>query len=90
MNPNDPIKIAEEVVRLMDNEANKYARPVFKRYPLVFSFLTIFSAAAILHGFELWADRIEIFREKPIVLIALGVLGLLITGTLYKFLRKNR
>lgn len=90
MNPNDPIKIAEEVVRLMDHEANKYARPVFKRYPLVFSFLTIFSAAAILHGFELWADRITLFREKPLVLIALGVLGLLITGTLYKFLRKNR
>lgn len=90
MNPNDPIKIAEEVVRLMDAKAGKYARPVFKRYPFLFSFLTVFSAAAILHGFELWAGKVALFRENPLVLIALGVVGLIITGTLYKFLKKNR
>ena len=89
MNDNDPIKIAEEVVRATDREAGRYAKPVLKRYPFLFSFLTIFSAAAIMYGFELWAGSVRTFREHPSILLILGIVGLIITGSLYKFLKQR-
>jgi len=90
MNTNDPIKKAEEIVREVHDSAGKYTQPVLRRYPLLFSFLILFSAAAILHGFELWSDHFSLVKEHPAYLILVGVIALFITGTLYKFLGKNK
>jgi hypothetical protein len=85
----DPIKRIEDMVRDMHDGAGKYTQPVLKRYPLLFAFLLTFSFAAILHGFELWADQIEIFEKYPSILISIGIVALFLTGTLYKVLRKG-
>lgn len=85
----DPIKQVEKIVKNLHDGAGKYTKPVLSRYPLLFGFLVIFSVAAILHGFELWADQIEFFKEHPGVLILIGVLMLVFTGSLYKELERR-
>ena len=86
----DPIQEIEEVVREVHDNASRYTQPVFMRYPLLFAFLIVFSAAAILDGFQLFTDQIPLFKEHPIILIALGVLVLLLTGKLYESLEKMK
>lgn len=87
---NDPIQKAEQFIRDGHREVEKYTKPVLKRYPLLFSFLLVFSVTAILHGFEMWADQIGLFEEHPFYLMLIGIVALFFTGTLYKSLEKMR
>lgn len=86
---NDPIQEVEKVVREAHDSAGKLTRPAARRYPLLFATLLTISFVAILHGFELLADKYEILRESPVVLIAGGFLVLFITGRLYHFLQNQ-
>jgi hypothetical protein len=85
----DPIQDLEKMVRQLQDKAGTYTKPVLQRYPLLFAFLLTFSVAAILHGFELATDEMEIFHTHPTLLILLGIIALLLTGTLYKILEKT-
>lgn len=85
----DPIEHVEKVTKEVHENIGKYTKPVLRRYPLLFSFLVVFSVAAILHGFELFADQINLFTDHPIVLIIIGAAALFLTGTLYKALQNN-
>ena len=85
----DPIQHAEEITKEVHENLGKYTQPVLRRYPLLFSFLIVFSVAAILHGFELFADQINLFNEHPLVLIFIGIVALFFTGTLYKSLQNH-
>jgi hypothetical protein len=85
----DPIQHVERVVREIHDKSGEYARPILSRYPLTFSFLIVFSFAAILHGFELVSDQIEIFHTHPTLLIGIGIVVLLFTGMLYKSLERK-
>lgn len=84
----DPIQEIEEVVKEVHDSAGKYARPVFRRYPLLFSFLIVFSASAILEGFRIFVEENPLFYRHPIFLMVLGILVLLFTGKLYHSLEK--
>lgn len=86
----DPIQQVESLVKEVHNTAGKYTQPVLRRYPLLFAFLIVFSAAAILDGFRLYTDEIPLFKEHPTVLIGVGVLALLLTGKLYKSLENMK
>ncbi|MDP1624928.1 MAG: hypothetical protein Q8L64_04120 [bacterium] len=86
MTPKDPIQRIEKIIKDTHDKAGVYTEPVLKRYPLLFAFLVIFSVAAILHGFELWSNQIQLFTEHPITLIGIGVILLVLTGQLYKSL----
>ena len=79
---------ASKIVRDVHDTAGKHMKPVFRRYPLTFLFLLTFSVVAILHGFEIWADQVTFFDRHPFALIGIGVVALLLTGTLYKTLDK--
>ena len=83
----DPIQDFERTTKNIHDNIGKYTKPVLRRYPLTFSFLIVFSIAAILHGFEIFTDQISFFKEHPTILIFIGVLTLFFTGTLYKSLR---
>lgn len=85
----DPIQQAERVIKGVHDSAGKYTQPVLKRYPLLFAFLIIFSVAAIMHGFGDIISRIKYFDNHPATLMALGILALLLTGRLYKWLEKS-
>jgi hypothetical protein len=80
----DPIKQVENIVNKVQEYAGSHTRPVLARYPLLFAFLITFSVASILHGFELFTDSFSLFREHPTILLGIGVLALILTGTLYK------
>ena len=86
----DPILEIERIIKGLHDEAGKYTKPVLKRYPLLFAFLLTFSFAAVLHGFDLMTDEIQIFHDKPWLLIAIGAVCLLLTGTLYKLLENDK
>ncbi len=86
----DPFKRAEQVVLDVHEEVGRYTKPALSRYPILFAFLTIFSFAAILHGFERVMDGIPFVYEHPFVLLLGGVVVLLLTGSLYKVLEKAR
>jgi len=86
----DPIQEIEEAVKEVHDNAGRYTQPVLERYPLLFAFLIVFSAAATLDGFKLFADDIPLFREHPTILMGLGILLLLFTGKLYQSLEKMK
>jgi hypothetical protein len=90
MNTHDPIAKIEQIAKEAHTEAGKYTQPVLRRYPLMFAFLSAFSLAAILHGFGMVVDQVDIFKNHPSLLIALGAVTLFFTGTLYKSLEKMR
>ena len=85
----DPLARIEEMIRDIHDRAGRRTQPVLRRYPLLFAFLLTFSLAAILHGFDLLADRAGIFEAHPVWLILIGVGALVLTGTLYKSLDKG-
>jgi hypothetical protein len=88
MNKKDPLQEAEAIVKEIHDSAGKYTKPVLRRYPLLFAFLVTFSVAAILDGFGLLVEQIELFERHPSSLIISGSFLLLLTGTLYKALDK--
>jgi hypothetical protein len=48
-----------------------------------------FSIAAFFDGVDEFLNQFNFFKEFPLVLMALGVLGLFLTGSLYKRLGKD-
>ncbi len=86
----DPIHHIENVLKNTHDSTSKYTQPVLRRYPLLFAFTFTFSVAAVLHGFELWADQIEFFHTHPFALIWIGIVALFLTGTLYKALGNEK
>lgn len=84
----DPLVHAEQIIKNVHDAAGKRTQPVLRRYPLLFAFLIVFSASAILDGFKLLIGEVEIFKTHPGYLLLIGIFSLLLTGTLYKALDK--
>ncbi len=59
-------------------------RSVFERYPIVFSLLTTFGLVATFLGFELLLIQTPFLYERPLLVLMLGIVTLVLTGTLYK------
>lgn len=59
-------------------------RSVFERFPVLFLMLVTFGVTATFLGLEQFLLRIAFFMDHPLRLLSLGVLTLLLTGTLYK------
>ena len=90
MNNHDPLQRIESMVRDLHDKAGKHTQPVLRRYPLLFAFLLVFSIAAIIHGFDLTVDRYELFDRYPVALMVIGIVTLVLTGTLYESLKKMK
>lgn len=54
------------------------------RFPLLFGLLITFGFVSTLYGFEKLIDRNELLTNNPWILLGIGVLTLLVTGTAYK------
>lgn len=89
MENKDPLQKVEQIVKSVHDNTSKYTSPVLHKYPLLFAFLVIFSAVAIMNGFNTLVDNITYFNENPVVLILIGVTILALTGKLYKWLEKT-
>ena len=84
----DPIEQVEKIVKNINDGAAKYTKPVFAHYPLIFAFLITFGATCIIEGLRFFFEEFKFFKENPSVLILIGLLILILTGSLYKKLAK--
>lgn len=85
---NDPLRHIESLAESTNASMNNRSRTVFRRYPLTFTLLTLLGATALHEGVKGIIDSIHIFEGHPFYLILIGLVVLIITGTLYKKLDK--
>ena len=79
----DPHKI-KAVPAPVINKLVEKRESVFSRFPLLFTILGTFGVVATFYGFEHLIDRVSFFANNPFILLCVGLLTLLATGTLYK------
>jgi hypothetical protein len=74
-------EVAEEQVvgRLSHGRQN-----AFQRFPLLFTLLAAFGVVATTDGFQRLMSKIPIMANNPYITLIIGLVALLITGTLYK------
>lgn len=84
-----------DVLRQIENLSNRInsimasmARPFFKRYPLTFMIFIFVGVVALSEGMKEILSGIDFFDGHPWRLLLTGVIILIITGTLYKKLKK--
>jgi hypothetical protein len=56
----------------------------FHRFPLLFTLMATFGLVATLYGFERLIDEVEFLNDNAFILLGVGLITLIITGTLYK------
>lgn len=61
---------------------------MFSKYPLTFALLGTLGIAAVIHGFEGVVDKTPVLADRPVLVLSIGLLVLLSTGTLYRYLRR--
>lgn len=78
-----PQTLKEKEAAVINKIAEK-RQNVFSRFPLLFTLLGAFGLVATFYGFERLIDRVELLAENPVILLAVGISILILTGTLYK------
>jgi hypothetical protein len=86
----DPLKQAEDVLKGIHTETRRQFRPLYRKYPTLFLLLITFSVAAIFHGLDVFMSQFAFFNSNPLLLVLAGIIGLFITGSLYKRLGRDR
>jgi len=79
----DPNKLKDAPAPVINKLVEK-RESVFSRFPLLFTLLGTFGVVATFYGFEHFIDRIDVLADHPSLLLAVGILTLIVTGTLYK------
>lgn len=74
------IELEEHVVRKLTEERNT----AVAKFPLLFTLLTAFGIVATFYGFEHLIDQSTLLSENPLILLAVGIGTLVLTGALYK------
>ena len=65
-------------------KAKHFRDSAFARFPLIFVLMSTFGLVATLYGFEKVIDQITFFADHPVAILTVGIVILIITGTLYK------
>ena len=85
----DLIENIEGKVKDINNKIGRKNESALKKYPVMFSLLTMFSLVCILHGFELIFAKINFVQNQPWVLLLIGLVILIGTGRIYRVFNKN-
>jgi len=85
----DLLKKVEDLTARLNQIFGKKGRYVFGRYPLTFALLIVFGVVMVTEGVKELLREIEFFKNKPFTMLLIGLLILVITGTLYKKLNKG-
>lgn len=56
----------------------------FTRFPILFVLISSYGLVATFYGFEKVIDQIAFFERHPLMILALGIITLILTGSLYK------
>ena len=90
MEQKDFLEQGEKVIHELHEATRRRLHPAHRKYPFLFLFLITFSVVALIHGFDRVLDRVDFFESNPQVLIVIGLMGLFLTGSLYKRLGKDK
>lgn len=80
----NPLDHVEGMTRRANDYMGKQSRSVLGRYPVLFSLLTAFGVVSILHGFDSFIEYMPFLADRPLLVFFLGIIILVVTGTLYK------
>ena len=78
--PHTIAETEEQIAREFIRERNI----IISKFPLPFALLGAFGLVATFYGFEHLIDSVPFLVENPLLLLALGILSLAITGKFYK------
>ena len=76
----------QRIEEQLHNATTPVRERVLRRFPVVFVLLTAFGVAAVFYGFERIIAEIGFLNDRPWLILSVGVVILLTTGTLYKVL----
>lgn len=85
----DPLQELEQTAKSINKTVEKNNRNAFKKYPLTFSFLSIVGFASVIYGIEHTLEKIPIAREYPWIVLIIGLVILITTGTIYKWFQNK-
>jgi hypothetical protein len=84
----DLLKKVEDLTAKLNQEFSEKGKSVFNRYPLTFALLVVFGVTMVSQGIKDLLLSISTFKNQPVIMLLVGIIILLITGTLYKKLKK--
>lgn len=77
-----------EIVKKTESRVEEVVAPVrqrvFKRFPVIFILLTTFGVTATISGMERLLFQFNILQNNPGIVLVIGLMILILTGTLYK------
>ena len=84
----DILKKIEEITAKLNRLFKEKGESVFSRYPLTFALLVVFGVTMVTQGIKDLLLEITILKNQPLIMLLIGLIILIITGTLYKKLKK--
>ena len=84
----DLFKKVEEATNNLNKHFHVKGESVFNSYPVIFALIVIVGATLMSQGINGLLFEIPFLNNSPLVMFLLGILLLIITGTLYKKLDK--
>jgi len=95
MNDKNPEQINLDILKHVENLSNRLnevigskTKSVFEKYPITFALLVLFGVIAVSEGAKGILESLGIFNGHPWQLLFLGLVILLVTGSVYKKLDK--
>ncbi len=79
-----PIKALSEKEKAVAQRLSAKKQHALDKFPLLFTMLGTFGLVATLYGFEGLIDKVDVLADNPFILLCVGVLTLIGTGSLYK------
>lgn len=87
----DQLDLLLRIERLTEELNRRMGAPsaaAFKRYPLTFGLLALFGVMMVSEGLKGFLERIGFLHDKPLYLLAIGLVILTILGSVYRKVNK--
>ena len=84
----DLLKKVEDLTVKANQIFGEKSKNVFLRYPMTFALLILFGVTMVSQGVKDLLMEIHFLKNNPFVMLGIGLFILIITGTLYKKLKK--
>lgn len=84
----DLLKRAEDLADDLNRFFHKRSKSVFNRYPVAFALFVVVGVTLMSQGIKGLLFEIPFLNNSPLLMFLVGILILIITGTLYKKLDK--
>lgn len=85
--PEQVIEQVEKTVKRVDAVVEPVRKTALERFPTTFLLLVTVGVTAVFTGIEALFLQVPVFTAHPELVLIIGVLILLLTGTLYKKLK---